>query len=476
MLCAAHGKDPGATAVMRNLANKTKGRFYIVTNPKALPANLSEGSPVDLAALDIRASNALAAQAELPRHRARDGPSRAASRDQRTGADLGQGERAGRDPDRLAVAHRSVEPGARSLDLRTGSIRRLHLRRRRALGENLARLAELHRLLVANDPLVDAPADRGNLTLNVRREQGRIKVVVDALDKNNEFLNFLQIRGNTVDPNLKSGPIELVQTAPGRYEGTIENAESSGNYFISLGYRGADNVQGVISSGVSVPYSDEYRELRSNPTTLEIARVGDRRQGCGVEADARRPYRPAAHRARQRPLPPRRGLDQSPHRSRRCGRRSCGWPPAFSWATSPFAGSRSTSERSWRRSPRSGRRSPGARSPPRAITWTSFAPARPKSANSSTAPRHPAARAGSADSCRQKTSSGPIGEPLLEGGEDAGSASRPAEPPARPGMAAGPATPEKQSYTNRLLKAKQRVWEEREKEKDAESQRKDRPE
>ncbi len=25
----------------------------------------------------------------------------------------------------------------------------------------------------------------------------------------------------------------------------------------------------MISSGVSVPYSDEYRELRSNPATLE---------------------------------------------------------------------------------------------------------------------------------------------------------------------------------------------------------------
>jgi hypothetical protein len=68
---------------------------------------------------------------------------------------------------------------------------------------------------------------------------------------------------------------------------------------------------------------------------------------------------------------------------------------------------------------------------------------------------------------------GPIGEPLLEGGEPgAAPTTRPAEPAARPGMAAGPATPEKQSYTNRLLKAKQRVWEERE----AESQRKDRPE
>ena len=113
------------------------------------------------------------------------------------------------------------------------------------------------------------PADRGNLTLNVRREQGRIKVVVDALDKNNQFLNFLQIQGNVVNPDLKPSSIELVQTAPGRYEATIENAEASGNYFVNLGYRGPDNVQGVISTGVSVPYSDEYRELRSNPTTLE---------------------------------------------------------------------------------------------------------------------------------------------------------------------------------------------------------------
>src|SRR5262249_11923663 len=69
--------------------------------------------------------------------------------------------------------------------------------------------------------------------------------------------------------DLNPSPIELVQTAPGRYEATIDNADASGNYFVNLGYRGPDNVQGNISSGVSVPYSDEYRELRSNPTTLE---------------------------------------------------------------------------------------------------------------------------------------------------------------------------------------------------------------
>src|SRR5213078_2910301 len=37
VLTAAHGNDAGAFNVMRNLATRTKGRFYNVTNPKALP-------------------------------------------------------------------------------------------------------------------------------------------------------------------------------------------------------------------------------------------------------------------------------------------------------------------------------------------------------------------------------------------------------------------------------------------------------
>ena len=70
---------------------------------------------------------------------------------------------------------------------------------------------------------------------------------------------------------------------------------------------------------------------------------------------------------------------------------------------------------------------------------------------------------------------GPIGEPLLEGAEGASPMVVQAEPAARAGMGVGPAAPQKESYTNRLLKAKQRVWEEREKEKEAESQRKEPP-
>ena len=82
-------------------------------------------------------------------------PERAAG-DHGAGPDLAQGERAGRDPDRLAAAGRPAQPAPGALDLRPGPIGRLHLRRRPAVGQGLARLAELRRVLVAGDPLVDA--------------------------------------------------------------------------------------------------------------------------------------------------------------------------------------------------------------------------------------------------------------------------------------------------------------------------------
>lgn len=117
------------------------------------------------------------------------------------------------------------------------------------------------------------PVDRGNLSVSLRREEGRIKVVVDAVDAENDFLNFLQFQGIVNRPNRElNAPgesVELVQVAPGKYEGTIENAEARGNYFVTLGYRGPDGAQGILTTGLSVPYSDEYRDLRSNPVLLE---------------------------------------------------------------------------------------------------------------------------------------------------------------------------------------------------------------
>ena len=79
-----------------------------------------------------------------------------------------------------------------------------------------------------------------------------------------------------VNPDLKPTPLELVQTAPGHYEGTVDNAEARGNYFVNLRLSRPRRRKGIVTSGVSVPYSDEYRELKSNPANLEtIASLTD---------------------------------------------------------------------------------------------------------------------------------------------------------------------------------------------------------
>ena len=62
--------------------------------------------------------------------------------------------------------------------------------------------------------------------------------------------------------------------------------------------------------------------------------------------------------------------------------------------------------------------------------------------------------------------SGPIGEPLLEGGAIADRARAGREDRRAPASPTPSPETAKQSYTNRLLKAKQRVWEEREKDKE----------
>jgi hypothetical protein len=310
------------------------------------------------------------------------------------------------------------------------------------------------------------PADRGNLTLNVRREEGRIKVVVDALDKNNEFLNFLQIQGNVVNPDLKSAAVELVQTAPGRYEATIENAEASGNYFVNLGYRGPDKVQGVISSGVSVPYSDEYRELRSNPTTLET--VASLTDGKVVSwkftpdgrIDLPRTVQEADHFRRDPRLINPRSF-------------AALWPALLWLAACLFLGDiavrrialdvdwmKQTVVNEWKK----------LRGQETATASEYMDKLRSRKAEvdeqldrSRAAPRPET----SPLPFPTAPTAGPIGEPLLEGGDlmERARAARAAEQTV-PSLAAGPREPEKQSYTDRLLKAKQRVWEEREKEKE----------
>ncbi len=268
-----------------------------------------------------------------------------------------------------------------------------------------------------------------------------------------------------VDPNLKRSSIELVQTAPGRYEATIDNADASGNYFVALGYHGADNVQGIISSGVSVPYSDEYRELRSNPTTLEtLATLTDGQVvNWKFHPDGRVDLPHTVG-----------GIDHFRRDPGLVNPRSFAplWPALLWLAACLFLGDvavrrialdvdriRELAVNEWRK-----------------LRGQEVAPAseymeKLKSRKAEVDEQLERTRGSAAASADQPVdspllfpaapSSGLVDELLLQGGAPRG----PAGPAERksPGMADAPKEPAKESYTNRLLKAKQRVWEEREK-------------
>jgi uncharacterized membrane protein/Mg-chelatase subunit ChlD len=462
VLTAAHGNDPGAARTMRDLARLTKGRFYNVTNPRALPQIYQK---------EARSiSRPLIFEQQTPWQPKLNYPV--------TEPIMGL-------PDQFPPITGLVLTSLKENELvemplvsplPTGQVNPLLAHWTYGLGRSAAFTSDAGRRWAKSWPdwpsyaafwsqvvrWVMRPADRGNLNLSLRREDGRIKIVVDALDKESQYLNFLTIQGNVVDPDLKSSPIELVQIAPGRYEGTIDGTEARGNYFVNLGYRGAGGVQGVVSSGVSVPYSDEYRELRSNPTSLEtLASLTDGQVvNWKRNADGR--------------LDLARSLDDSDHYRRDAG---LVIPRAFAplwhdllWLACCLF----LLDVAVRRiAPDFGRMQ-------RAIAnrWRALRGQEPARASEYMEKlRSRKAEVGEElDRSRSRGTTSPlppegsvstsvIAEPLLSGQEPAerGKPPRDAASPQPKGLAPEAEKPPEESYANRLLKAKQRVWEERDK-------------
>ncbi len=269
VIVAAHGNDPGALNSMRDIATKTKGRFYNVTNPKALPRIyqkearlisrplIFEQNPPWVPVVKYATEPITGLVGGLP-------PISGYVQTQLKESDL------------VEVPIISPLPAA-------GQVNPILAHWNYGLGRSVAFTSDAGRRWTTAwrdwenyaafwSQVVRwsmRPVDNKNLSLTVRREEGKLKIVVDALDKDNQFLNFLQMQASVLSPDLQAQRVSLVQVAPGRYEGTVENAEASGNYFVNLGYGAPDGTKGIVTSGISVPYSDEYRELKSNPTTLE---------------------------------------------------------------------------------------------------------------------------------------------------------------------------------------------------------------
>jgi len=100
-------------------------------------------------------------------------------------------------------------------------------------------------------------------------------LTIDAVDEAGNFMNGLVLEGAVVDPDFRSHPVEVRQVAPGRYHSAFPVGKR-GTYVVSLRYERDGRSYGY-STGLSVPYSPEFRHLSTNEDLLR--RIADAASG-----------------------------------------------------------------------------------------------------------------------------------------------------------------------------------------------------
>jgi len=99
------------------------------------------------------------------------------------------------------------------------------------------------------------------------------KIVIDALDKDASYLNNLQLKAKIIGPSGDAVPLTFTQRGPGNYQAEFD-VESSGQYLTSVQVEDQGRYLGTVRTGLSVPFSPEYRDLVPNePLLRQVADV-----------------------------------------------------------------------------------------------------------------------------------------------------------------------------------------------------------
>ena len=101
-----------------------------------------------------------------------------------------------------------------------------------------------------------------NIATNIK--DGRVQIVVTALNADDKFVNFLDMNAIAVGPDLKPINVAMRQQASGRYVGEL-TPEQAGSYMLSIVPGGG---KPPITTGVTMPFSDEYRVRQANMQLL----------------------------------------------------------------------------------------------------------------------------------------------------------------------------------------------------------------
>jgi len=117
------------------------------------------------------------------------------------------------------------------------------------------------------------PAAPTNIQQSTRIEGNKAIVEVNVLGSDNAFANFGSISGLVISPDLKEQIFSLQQTGPGKWRGEY-TVDREGSWVANMIYQNPEGERSSIQSGVSVPYSPEFSNLRDNaPLMIAVSQA-----------------------------------------------------------------------------------------------------------------------------------------------------------------------------------------------------------
>ncbi len=115
---------------------------------------------------------------------------------------------------------------------------------------------------------VARPPMSRDMDIQTRVEGDTIHIRAEAMDRDRRSMNFLNVTGQIVGPDMQTRDIQLNQTGPGIYEAVIRNARP-GAHVARINYVGPKGESGWQVAATAINTNPEMRELRSNDALLE---------------------------------------------------------------------------------------------------------------------------------------------------------------------------------------------------------------
>lgn len=111
------------------------------------------------------------------------------------------------------------------------------------------------------------PSSAEGMNAAVELGEGQGRILVDVLNEAGEYVNFLNLQANVVQPDGTTFGVRLEQVAPGHYAGAFE-ATAAGPYIAAIADASDPRYARPYVTGGVIPFSPEYLFLRPQSDLL----------------------------------------------------------------------------------------------------------------------------------------------------------------------------------------------------------------